>query len=151
MSQRADVNGDNPTAQGLIWPPSWQMRFSRISNEVAATDFTIYFRVSSLAPGWLYIDGLVQYCSISSALAMEILQSCNQASIYHCPNANKAVRGDVGEHIIWIDKEFEDYQSKTKQQETLCIFYGIYYRYIFVEVIHYGFPESSFYAIMRYT
>ena len=30
----------------------------------------------------LYIDGLVQDCSISSALAMEILQFCNKSSIY---------------------------------------------------------------------
>ena len=30
---------------------------------------------------FLYIDGLVQDCSISSALAMEILQSCTKASI----------------------------------------------------------------------
>ena len=29
-----------------------------------------------------HIDGSVQYCSISSALAMEILQSCNKPSIY---------------------------------------------------------------------
>ena len=29
-----------------------------------------------------YIDGLVQDCSISSALAMEILQSCTEPSIY---------------------------------------------------------------------
>ena len=29
-----------------------------------------------------YIDGLVQDCSIASALAMEILQSCTKPSIY---------------------------------------------------------------------
>ena len=29
-----------------------------------------------------YIDGLVQDCSISSALAMDILQSCTKPSIY---------------------------------------------------------------------
>ena len=31
---------------------------------------------------YLNIDGLVQGCSISSALAMEILQSCTKSSIY---------------------------------------------------------------------
>ena len=31
---------------------------------------------------WYYIDGLVQDCSISSALAMEILKSCIKPSIY---------------------------------------------------------------------
>ena len=29
-----------------------------------------------------YINGLVQDCSISSALAMELLQSCTKPSIY---------------------------------------------------------------------
>ena len=29
-----------------------------------------------------YIDGLVQHCSISSVLALEILQSCTKPSIY---------------------------------------------------------------------
>ena len=32
-----------------------------------------------------HIDGLVQDCSISSALAMEILQFCNKPSIYCLP------------------------------------------------------------------
>ena len=32
--------------------------------------------------GMSYIDGLVQDCSIFSALAMEILQSCTKPSIY---------------------------------------------------------------------
>ena len=32
----------------------------------------------------LYIDGLVQDCSNSSALAMELLQSCAKPSIYAC-------------------------------------------------------------------
>ena len=31
-----------------------------------------------------YIDALVQDCSISSALAMEILQSCTKPSICDC-------------------------------------------------------------------
>ena len=31
----------------------------------------------------LYIDGLIQYCSISSALALQILQSCTKPSVYH--------------------------------------------------------------------
>ena len=30
----------------------------------------------------IYIDGLVQDCSNSSALAMELLQSCTKPSIY---------------------------------------------------------------------
>ena len=29
-----------------------------------------------------YVDGLVQHCSNSSALAMELLQSCAKPSIY---------------------------------------------------------------------
>ena len=29
-----------------------------------------------------HIDGMVQHCSISSALAMEMLQSCTQPSVY---------------------------------------------------------------------
>ena len=33
----------------------------------------------------LYIDGFAQDCSISIALAMEILQSCTEPSIYFCP------------------------------------------------------------------
>ena len=32
---------------------------------------------------WVHIDGLEQKCSISSALAMEIRQSCTKPSIYH--------------------------------------------------------------------
>ena len=32
----------------------------------------------------VYINGLVQDCSISSVLAMEILQSCTKPSIYQC-------------------------------------------------------------------
>ena len=42
--------------------------------------------VTTLVPSHLYqmcIDGLVQDCSISSALAMEILQSCTKPSVYH--------------------------------------------------------------------
>ena len=31
---------------------------------------------------YIYIDGLVQDCNISSVLAMEILQSCTKPSIY---------------------------------------------------------------------
>ena len=31
---------------------------------------------------WPYIDGLVQDCSNSIALAMELLQSCTKPSIY---------------------------------------------------------------------
>ena len=34
---------------------------------------------------WCYIDGLVQDCSISSALAMEILQSCTKPLTCLCP------------------------------------------------------------------
>ena len=34
---------------------------------------------------WLSIDGLVQDCSISSANALEILQSCTEPSISGCP------------------------------------------------------------------
>ena len=30
----------------------------------------------------LHIDGLVQYCSNSSALAMELLQSCTKPAVY---------------------------------------------------------------------
>ena len=32
---------------------------------------------------WYHIDGLVQDCSNSSALAMELLQSCTKPSIYY--------------------------------------------------------------------
>ena len=34
----------------------------------------------------LHIDGLVEDCSISSALAVEILQSCTKPSIYSSVN-----------------------------------------------------------------
>ena len=34
------------------------------------------------------IDDLVQYCSNSSALAMELLQSCTKSSIYNCNHIN---------------------------------------------------------------
>ena len=33
---------------------------------------------------WIYINGLVQYCSISSAFPMEILQSCTEPSTWGC-------------------------------------------------------------------
>ena len=33
----------------------------------------------------MYIDGLVQDCSNSSALAMELLQSCTKHSVYCMP------------------------------------------------------------------
>ena len=36
----------------------------------------------------LYIDGLVQYCSNSSAFAMELLQSCTKPSIYCSKNCS---------------------------------------------------------------
>ena len=36
----------------------------------------------------LYIDGFVQNCSNSSALAMELLQSCTEPSIYTCIGIN---------------------------------------------------------------
>ena len=35
-----------------------------------------------------HIDGLVQDCSNSSALAMELLQSCTKSSIYKSPCLN---------------------------------------------------------------
>ena len=42
--------------------------------------------ICTVAPGeqqqWYHLDVLVQDCSISSALAMEMLQSCTKASIY---------------------------------------------------------------------
>ena len=39
------------------------------------------YDICTLAPN-AYIDGLVQDCSISSALAMEIVQSSTKPSIY---------------------------------------------------------------------
>ena len=43
------------------------------------------YRITSFAhlPALLYIDGLVQACSISIANALELLQSCTKSSIYH--------------------------------------------------------------------
>ena len=32
-----------------------------------------------------YVDGLVQYCSSSSALTMEVLQSYTKQSMWECP------------------------------------------------------------------
>ena len=55
-----------------------------------------YFKISSTGPHssmelrWLYnddIDGLVQACSISIALAMEILQSYTELLIYNVPGS----------------------------------------------------------------
>ena len=43
-------------------------------------------KARQLAKVALYIDGLVQDCSISSALALEILQSCIKPSIWLCEN-----------------------------------------------------------------
>ena len=43
----------------------------------------IYDKHKVLVPQWQnYIDGLVQHCSNSSALAMELLQSCTKPSIF---------------------------------------------------------------------
>ena len=45
--------------------------------------------VKSVAVG--YVDGLVQDCSNSSALAMELLQSCTKPSIYSKPRKKKNI------------------------------------------------------------
>ena len=42
------------------------------------------YRILICSSLWLHIDGFVQDCSISSALAMEILQTCTKPSIYLC-------------------------------------------------------------------
>ena len=52
---------------------------------------------------WEYIDGLVQDCSNSSALAMELLQSCTKPSIcnqlYHYELAHGAATSFKAQHI----------------------------------------------------
>ena len=42
------------------------------------------------------IDGLVQYCSISSALAVEIVQSCTRPSIFYIQCHGCSWPGDIG-------------------------------------------------------
>ena len=42
----------------------------------------VYFDLNIINSVYAYIDGLMQDCNISSALAMAILQSCTNPSIY---------------------------------------------------------------------
>ena len=55
----------------------------------------------------LYIDCLVQYCSNSSALAMELLRCCCKPSIYnmlsHClvPSLAIDIKRDLGIYLEW--------------------------------------------------
>ena len=61
---------------GENWPRYWYVEYPFwVQNLVCILHFS-----SSL-----YIDGSVQDCSISSALAVELLQSCTQLSI--CDNS----------------------------------------------------------------
>ena len=48
----------------------------------------------------LHIDGLVRDCSISSALAMEILQSCTEPLIFSWVYSSKATYTGVKQAII---------------------------------------------------
>ena len=49
---------------------------------------------------WHHIDGLVQHCSNSSALAMELLQSCAKPSLYLCKQWLKLGPGDAP--VSWV-------------------------------------------------
>ena len=56
----------------------------------------------------IHIDGLVQYCSISSALAMEILQSCIEQSICvlkwvpECTLFDTMTHEQNGRHFVFL-------------------------------------------------
>ena len=53
--------------------------------DVIRLNYPIHANLIYVPPTWLlcYIDGLVEDCSISCALAMEILHSCTKPSICH--------------------------------------------------------------------
>ena len=48
----------------------------------------------------LHIDGLVQDCSNSSALAMELMQSCVKPSLYGMIQITKS-HAIAGDNLIW--------------------------------------------------
>ena len=62
--------------------PCADMVLTEISHHFECTSRTLLYLLSGKLPYTIYhIDGLVQNCSISSALAMAILQSCTKPSI----------------------------------------------------------------------
>ena len=73
---------------------------------------------------WLHLDGLVQDCTFSSALAMEILQSCTKPSICGCCFHNCRSRyGSVktaSTELVW-DRVL--YQSLDLLKWNLSTFY----------------------------
>ena len=76
-------------------------------------DFTVYIYI-------VYIDGLVQDCSNSSALAMELLQSCTNPLIYASPGLNDLTHYD----LVTL------YVVRSLNIDTVCVFllcsYGQY-------------------------
>ena len=62
-----------------------------------ASLYLLFFKTIQHVDGWEYIDDLVQDCSISSALEMEILQSCTK------PFSEFSLRSS---HVIWYALSF---------------------------------------------
>ena len=59
---------------------------SMFQNGISGIWVCLVIYINTSIAGKLYIHSLVQDCSISSALAMEILQSCTKPSIYSYQN-----------------------------------------------------------------
>ena len=67
------------------------------------------------------MDGLVQDCSISIVLAMEILQSCTKQSNYHVCVQNPPIKAQVNEtdasHVVMTTK----YTVLSKEYKAICL------------------------------
>ena len=70
-----------------------------------------------------YIDGLVQDCSNSSALAMELLQSCTKPSIY--ASVNEAITG--WDHVLFWWPDIHTILEKKYWQRYGILFLNLFF------------------------
>ena len=91
------------------------------------TDFPISFRLTSLAL-WQSND---------------------------CPSASKATLMNMDKYFMWIHYERMHNHNKAKHNKTVCIFLGIYCRWIYVYYVHYhaaveiGVNKGSYHIIHK--
>ena len=74
------MNADNKYA--IFWLEKFNLQDTSRTMFVTDVFWHMYMCMSSVQFFKQYIDGLVQDCSNSSANALELLQTCTQASIH---------------------------------------------------------------------
>ena len=94
-----------------------------------------------------YIAGLAQDCSVSSALAMAIVQSCTKSLIsfitvfqeyrYNTCPSDLSTKADFEVRVIYqhcLDSTYYSFESSTYSEDTLCDTFMSWFTAIYVDV-----------------